>query len=161
MTDGIDLSGRTLGGYELKARIGQGGMADVYLASKRFESEYQQELERQFAVKILFGTTADSTRRFETEMAILLRLNHTNIIRVYDYAVVDGSAYGLAEPFRYFVMDYLDGGTLYERVRHRRLTVREAVDVLRVVANALDFAHSEGIIHRDIKPSNVLFDRAG
>lgn len=150
-----DLSGQQFGQYTLGALIGLGGMGAVYRA-------HQATLRRDVAVKVLpptFATQAGYSERFLREAQIAAGLEHAHIVPVYDYGVQGG--------INYVVMRMLTGGSLAERLQlsesdDKNLpSLREAADVLKRLASALDYAHSRGVIHRDIKASNVMFDEQG
>ena len=136
--------------YELGDEIGRGGMARVHIAVDRL-------LERTVAVKVLSTLDAhDDTavERFRREAQAVARLNHPNIVAVYDWGEDDDTAF--------IVMEYVDGQTLREVLFDRgRLTSLEAASVGAEIADALAFAHSNGVIHRDVKPGNVLITPDG
>lgn len=139
-----ELIGKTLGLYQIVERIGEGGMAVVYKG-------YQAPLDRYVAIKVLRGElTRDQEflTRFRREALAVARLDHPNILHVYDAGVVDG--------VYYIAMAYSDGGSLRERIDQGPLEVDLAVSVAARLAAALDHAHSQGLIHRDVKPSNIL-----
>ncbi len=134
---------------EMLDLIGQGGMGAVYRAR-------QPGLDRLVAIKVLPPeTTADPgfAERFSREARALARLNHPNIVSVYDF----GQASGL----HYFVMEYVDGLNLRQLAQSGRVTPREALQIIPQMCDALQFAHDEGIVHRDIKPENVMVDKKG
>ena len=138
--------GRTLGSYRLVERIGVGGMGVVFRA-------VHLKLGREAAVKILPETLAadqDFLRRFEREAANAAALRHNNILAVWEYGEERGVPY--------LVMPYIGGGTLRHELAAGPLSPQEALRYLRQIADALDYAHSEGIIHRDVKPANLLLD---
>ena len=140
------LQGMTLGQYRIIEQIGRGGMATVYKA-------YQPGLDRYVAIKVLppyYAHEEGFVERFKQEARSVARLRHPNILTVYDF--------GEAEGLTYIVMEFVEGGTLKERLS-RPLALDDAVALIIQVARALDHAHSEGIIHRDVKPSNVLLPR--
>ena len=130
--------------YTLERELGQGGMATVYLA---------QDLKhhRQVAVKVLrpeLAATVES-ERFLREVDIAASLQHPNILPLHDSGEADG--------FLYYVMPYVEGHTLRERlIRERELPVGEVVRILRDVADALTEAHAHGVVHRDLKPENIM-----
>ncbi len=150
-----NLSGYTLGQYELREMLGAGGMGTVYRA-------YQVTLKRYVAVKVISGDLArhpGGIERFTREAETSAALDHPNIITIHDYGTQDGISY--------LVMQLLTGGTLAERIAHRAHTstplpsLGELAHVLQQISSALDYAHEQGVIHRDIKPSNVMFDKHG
>jgi len=142
------LIDRTLGGYSLTEELGKGGMATVYKA-------YQPRLERWVAVKVLDPAyiTDDSEvlARFRREAKAIAGLRHPNILTVYDYGEEDGLAY--------IVMEYVEGGTLKDRLQGEPFDCQQAVGLSVGVGRALAFAHDQGIIHRDVKPANILLPR--
>lgn len=150
-----DLTGQIFGQYELRQLIGVGGMGAVYRG-------FQANLEREVAIKVLSTALASETgyiERFYREAKTAAALEHAHIVPVYDY--------GIQRDISYVIMRLLAGGTLAERVRfclerERSLPAPSEVgELLRQVASALDYAHSQGVIHRDIKPSNIMFDNQG
>ena len=131
--------------YEIIRSIGEGGMANVYLA-------YDIILERKVAVKILRGDLAEDekfVRRFQREAISASSLNHPNIVEVYDVGEDNG---------KYFiVMEYVEGKTLKQLIKKRgALTLAEVVDIMLQLTSAIAHAHNSYIIHRDIKPQNVI-----
>jgi serine/threonine protein kinase len=145
------LIGQSLGRYHVLEQLGEGGMATVYKA-------YDTRLERDVAVKVIRvdqfapAVLERILKRFEREAKALARLTHPNIVHVNDYGEEDG--------IPYLVMDYLPGGTL-KQMLGRPMPWREAMKLLLPVAEALSYAHSQGIIHRDVKPSNILLTQSG
>ncbi len=139
-----------IGIYEIKSELGRGGMATVYRA-------YDPRFEREVAVKVLPSELLHSDPqfrlRFEREAKIIAQLEHTAIVPVYDVGEAEGQPY--------FVMRYMNGGSLSERIKAGGLTIEDAARILGAIAPGLDEAHSKGIVHRDIKPSNILFDKRG
>jgi predicted Ser/Thr protein kinase len=142
-----------LAGYfpqlEIIGLIGQGGMGAVYTAR-------QPSLDRIVAIKVLpadVGHDGAFAERFTREARALARLNHQNIVGIYDF----GQAGGLY----YFIMEYVDGVNLRELIEKRELTPRQALALVPQICEALQFAHDEGIVHRDIKPENILLDKRG
>jgi serine/threonine protein kinase len=137
-----------IGLYEVKSELGRGGMATVYRA-------YDPRFEREVAVKVLpselLHADPQFRLRFEREAKIIAQLEHTAIVPVYDVGEADGQPY--------FVMRYMSGGSLSDRMKAGIMDVGEAARILGMIAPGLDEAHSRGIIHRDIKPSNILFDK--
>ena len=139
-----------IGIYEIKSELGRGGMATVYCA-------YDSRFEREVAVKVLpqelLHADPQFRLRFEREAKIIAQLEHSAIVPVYDVGESDGQPY--------FVMRYMNGGSLSERIKAGVFTLEEAIKILSAIAPGLDEAHSKGIVHRDIKPSNILFDKRG
>ena len=132
--------------YELREELGQGGMATVYRA-------YDPMFEREVALKILKRESLNDVHvreRFERETKIIARLEHAAIVPVYDV--------GRDRDQLFFVMRYMAGGSLIERIQRGTLSLGEIGHILQRLAAALDYAHSKGIIHRDLKPGNILFD---
>lgn len=129
--------------------IGRGGMGAVYKAR-------QQDLDRLVAVKILpREIQGDPTfgERFLREAQTLAKLNHPNIVAVYDF--------GQVEDLFYFVMEFVDGVTLRDTIAAGAVAPEEALRIVPELCDALQFAHEEGVVHRDIKPENILLDRKG
>ena len=138
-----------IGRYEIKEEVGRGGMATVYRA-------YDPLFERDVAVKVLPRAMLHDPQfriRFEREAKMIAMLEHPAIVPVYDYGEEDGQPY--------FVMRYMTGGSLADRIKQGPLTVAEATRILAHIGPALDEAHRRGVIHRDLKPGNILFDQHG
>ncbi len=140
-----------LDGIEVDASIGRGGMGEVYLGR-------QVSLDRDVAVKVLASELASDPlflERLEREARVMARLRHPNIVAVHDFRRAEGRAA--------IVMEFIDGGSLREKMRGHPngLPVDEALRLLRQIAAGLQEAHAAGIIHRDMKPENVLVDRSG
>ena len=134
--------------YEIREELGQGGMATVYRA-------YDPMFEREVALKILKRESLNDPQvreRFERETKIIARLEHAAIVPVYDV--------GRDRDQLFFVMRYMTGGSLIERIQSGTLSLAEIGHILQRLAAALDYAHSKGIIHRDLKPGNILFDES-
>ena len=138
------------GRYEVVQHIGQGGMADVFLAVDTI-------LHRQVAVKILradLSTDTVSILRFEREAQAATALSHPNIVEIYDVGDYKGH--------HYIVMEYVPGKTLKQIIRDRGpLMNEEAVDIMKQLTSAISEAHKRGIIHRDIKPQNIIVKSDG
>jgi len=134
---------------EIMELLGQGGMGMVYKAR-------QPHLDRLIGLKILppeFGRDPAFAERFAREARALARLNHPNIVSVYDF--------GRAGDYYYFIMEFVDGLNLRQLEQSRRLTPKEALTIIPKICDALQYAHDEGIVHRDIKPGNILLDKKG
>src|SRR5215510_14984708 len=135
--------GARLGAYEVIAKIGAGGMGEVYRAT-------DTNLKRSVAIKVLPAAVAgDAERlaRFQREAEVLAALNHTNI----------GAIYGLEKTpdFTALVMELVEGDDLSQRVARGRIPLDEALPIAKQIADALEAAHEQGIIHRDLKPANI------
>src|SRR5512143_1873226 len=141
--------GQMLGAYRIINQVGQGGMASVYKA-------YQPSMDRNVAIKVLPRQLAESKEfatRFQQEARIIARLEHPHILPVFDYGESDGVTY--------FVMRYLEAGTLKSKMEAGPLSLNEIDRLFTQLAEALSYAHSHGIIHRDLKPANALVDEQG
>ena len=141
--------GQMLGAYRIINQVGQGGMASVYKA-------YQPSMDRNVAIKVLPRQLAESKEfaaRFQQEARIIARLEHPHILPVFDYGESDGVTY--------FVMRYLEAGTLKSKMAAGQLSLNEIDRLFTQLADALGYAHSHGIVHRDLKPANALIDEQG
>ena len=137
----MELAGRTLGNrYRIDALIGRGGMADVY-------SGVDTILERTVAIKILTDRSDDVRKRFLREAQSMARLNHRNIVSVYDAGQTNGLSY--------IIMEFVDGRTL-AAIPPAELTTHMAIRYFIDLLDALQFAHDLQIVHRDIKPANIM-----
>ena len=135
--------GTTLGPYQVTAKIGEGGMGEVYQAR-------DTTLDRDVALKVLpeaFTSDPDRLARFEREAKVLASLNHPNI----------GSIYGLeeAEGVKALVLELIEGPTLADRIKQGPIPIDEALPIAKQIADALEAAHEQGVIHRDLKPANI------
>jgi uncharacterized membrane protein YgcG len=140
------LIGTTLGQYEIKSQIGQGGMAYVFKA-------YQPGLDRHVALKVLPPVLAAEpgfVERFQREALAIARLHHPNILPVYDF--------GVQEDYTYIVMRYVENSTTLTDLMQDGAPMDQLVEYIVQVASALNYAHKQGIIHRDVKPGNILID---
>src|SRR5512143_2412859 len=136
--------GETIGPYRIIEQLGQGGMATVFKA-------YHASLDRYVAIKVLhpaFGEDASFEARFQREARVVAKLEHPNIVPIYDYAEHEGRPY--------LVMKYIEGDTLKARLNQGPLSAEEINQIVDSVGSALAYAHKQGVLHRDIKPSNVL-----
>jgi eukaryotic-like serine/threonine-protein kinase len=137
------------GRYTLTRELGKGGMATVYLA-------HDCRHDRPVALKVLHReqSAAIGAERFEREIRLLARLRHPFILPLHDSGEAAGALY--------FVMPYIDGESLRARLeREGALALDQTIPIVRQVADALDYAHGEGVVHRDIKPENILLSRHG
>jgi len=134
---------------DIEALLGCGGMGAVYRARQR-------GLDRLVALKILptdIGRDPAFAARFAREAQSLARLNHPNIVTLYEF--------GQAGDLFFFLMEYVDGVNLGQVIRAGRMAPREALAVVPQICDALQYAHDHGVVHRDIKPENILLDRQG
>src|SRR5438105_3230467 len=144
-----DLTGTRLGQYEIVERLGGGGMAVVYRA-------VQQPLGREVALKALSSELFQDdgfVKRFETEAKTLAKLDHPNILPIYDFEVSDGNAF--------LTMPLIRGGTLRDILNRGPMDTLTAWRYLREIGDGLQHAHDAGIVHRDLKPTNVLIHSDG
>ncbi len=141
-------AGTQLGVYQVLEPIGRGGMAEVYKG-------HHPTLNRTVAIKVLAAERAeeeDFRVRFEREARTVAALRHPNIVQLFDFGVVEGTYY--------MVMEHIDGGSLGDHIRRNKsLPLDETAALLGGIAEALDYAHEQGIVHRDVKPSNVMLQR--
>ncbi|HEX8176849.1 MAG TPA: protein kinase [Pyrinomonadaceae bacterium] len=141
--------GTFLGRYEIRSLLGTGGMGEVYLAQDR-------QLDRTVALKILPVDLARDQlrmRRFIQEAKSASALNHPNIITIYEVGELDDT--------HFIATEFVDGGTLRQRINGEKLSVDESLEIAVQVASALQAAHEAGIVHRDIKPDNIMLRRDG
>jgi len=144
-----DLRNALAARYSLERELGQGGMATVYLAR-------DVRHERPVALKVLHAeqSAALGAERFDREIKLLARLRHPFVLPLHDSGEAAGSLY--------FVMPYVEGESLRARItRESTLPLEDVVAIVRQIADALDYAHGEGVIHRDVKPENILLSRHG
>ncbi len=142
------LVGRSLGQFRIVERIGAGGMATVFKA-------YQPNLDRYVAIKVLPAYHARDpvfVKRFVQEARAVAKLVHPNILQIHDFGEQDN--------ITYIVMEYVEGGTLKDRLKHP-IAVPDAVDYMIQAAEGLNCAHNNGIVHRDVKPANMLLRKDG
>lgn len=152
------LINKRLGRYEIRERIGVGGMARVFKA-------WDTNLDRTVAIKVLHEHLVDDPTfkdRFEREAKLVAGLNHPNIVKIYDYSMVE-----LGEQvISYMVMPYIPGNTLKDVLddlnsRSERMDRQQVLSIMLSLTNALSYAHAAGMVHRDVKPGNILFDEHG
>jgi predicted Ser/Thr protein kinase len=142
-------AGENIGPYRVLEQLGQGGMATVYKA-------YHAALDRYVALKVLhpaFGEDPNFEARFQREARVVAKLEHPNIVPIYDYSEYD------KRPF--LVMKFIEGETLKARMASGPLASDELANIIEAIGSALAYAHKMGILHRDIKPSNVLLTKDG
>jgi tetratricopeptide (TPR) repeat protein/tRNA A-37 threonylcarbamoyl transferase component Bud32 len=144
-------AGQLMGRYRLIAPIGSGGMGEVWRA-ERADGEYRQDV----ALKLLKRgiDTQAILRRFLQERAILARLVHPNIVRLLDGGMSDDGR-------PYYVMEHVAGATVTRHAQMAALGVRERVELVIAIAQAVSYAHAQLVVHRDLKPSNILIDADG
>src|SRR5215471_13629904 len=141
--------GQRLGGYQIAASIGAGGMGEVYRAR-------DSKLGRDVAIKVLppmFAADPDRLARFQREARLLAALSHPNIAHVHGFEDSDG--------VHAIVMELVDGETLADRIARGPIPLADALPIARRITEALEAAHDRGIVHRDLKPSNVALTAAG
>lgn len=141
--------GSRLQDYQISGHLGSGGMGDVYRAK-------DLRLDREVAIKLLprdLAEDADRLKRFEREAQALAKLNHTNVVQVYDVGRWVG------QPF--IVMEYLEGSTLRDAMAAGPIPARRAVELALQIVRGLSAAHEKGIVHRDLKPENIFLTRGG
>ena len=143
------MIGLTIGSYTITAKLGEGGMGEVYRAR-------DSKLGRDVALKVLpaaFARDADRLARFEREARTLATLNHPHIAQIYGFEQ-SGETSAL-------VMELVEGDDLSERLRRGPIPIDEAIAIARQVAAALEAAHEIGIVHRDLKPANIKVNAGG
>ncbi len=141
--------GENVGPYRIIERLGQGGMATVFKA-------YHPALDRYVAIKVLhpaFKEDPNFLARFQREARIVAKLEHPHIVPVYDFSEHKGMAY--------LVMRYIEGETLKAHLKGGPLPPERILEILKPVAEALAYAHEQGVLHRDIKPSNIMLTPEG
>ena len=136
-----------LEGYHFESFIAQGGMGAVYLAR-------QISLDREVAVKVLpreFGEDASFRESFQSEAKLMAKLNHINLIGIYDFGDIDGMLY--------IIMEYVKGKSLHDLAYGKAIKQETAVEIIGGICSGLSHAHQAGILHRDIKPANILLGK--
>jgi eukaryotic-like serine/threonine-protein kinase len=145
-----ERSGQQIPGYNIIGKLGAGAMATVFKAR-------QVSLDRMVAIKVLpkrYSANVQFIERFYAEGRAAAALNHPNIVQAFDV--------GKAGDYHYFVMEYVEGRTVYDDiVKNKRYSEGDALDVIIQVAEALEHAHAKGLIHRDVKPKNVMISKGG
>ena len=145
----VDTSRQKYSRYEIMEELGIGGMATVYRA-------YDPLFEREVAIKVLKRELLEDPElkeRFERETKIIAKLEHAAIVPVHDVGFDNGQLF--------YVMRYMTGGSLSERINDNSLTLEQISYIILRLADSLDYAHRKGIVHRDLKPGNILFDEVG
>ncbi len=143
------VPGENIGSYRIIEQLGQGGMATVFKA-------YHAALDRYVAIKVLhpaFLEDENFLARFQREARLVAKLEHPNIVPVYDFSQHQGQPY--------LVMKYIEGETLKARMSRGPLSSAEVLEIITAVGAGLSYAHRQGILHRDIKPSNVILAQDG
>ena len=149
---------RRLGKYELRERLGQGGMAEVWKA-------FDTQLQRYVAIKVLHPKLLEDPNfvtRFELEAQLIASLHHPNIVQIHDFQVSRPPESD--RTLAYMVMAYIDGETLASYIGHTSAQGKipsptEIVNLFTSISLAIDYAHGKGMVHRDIKPANILLDK--
>src|SRR5271165_4801348 len=142
-------TGTKLGPYEIRSRLGAGGMGEVYRAT-------DSKLGRDVALKVILQEFAQDTQlmgRFQREAQVLASLNHTNIAAIYGLEDSGG--------VRALVMELVEGPTLADRIKEGAIPLEEALPIAKQIAEALEYAHEHGIVHRDLKPANIKVTHDG
>jgi len=135
--------------FQIEGELGQGGMGAVLLATDR-------QLKRKVAIKRILGPMAQSKtalQRFVTEAQSIAKLNHFNIVQVHEF--------GRDTEGPFLVLEYVEGGSLLDKLKKGKLEIEEAVDITCQLCDGLAVAHEQGIVHRDIKPANILLTKRG
>jgi eukaryotic-like serine/threonine-protein kinase len=143
------IVGRTIGDYRIDCELGRGGMGVVYRA-------HHEKLRRDVAIKMILGAASCDqlvVERFETEARAVANLQHPNVVQLFEFGSLDDS------PF--FALEYIDGGTLAERIKEFPMDSKEAAKLVESLARAMQVAHQRGILHRDLKPANILLTADG
>lgn len=158
MSTGSQSDSQQLGKYELRERLGRGGMAEVWKA-------FDPQLERYVAIKLLHAdlqADPEFITRFFREARAIASLHHPNIVQIHDFQTTQSPEATI--PVAYMVMDYVEGQTLANYIRSTSHAGRfpsaiEIVHLFTSISKAVDYAHQKGMIHRDIKPANILLDK--
>ncbi len=153
----MSTSPRRLGKYELKKRLGHGGMAEVWKA-------FDTQLQRYVAIKLLHANLKEDPQfnaRFEREAQLIASLHHPNIVQIHDFQIASSED---EDSIAYMVMDYVEGQTLADYLRRTSRvgnvpSPTEVVQLFTSICLAVDYAHQQGMIHRDLKPANILLDQ--
>src|SRR6184192_4226022 len=141
------IAGIKLGRYEIRSKIGEGGMGEVYLGE-------DMQLRRRVALKILpleVASNKDRMRRFEQEATAAAALNHPHIAHIYEI--------GESESTHFIAIEHIDGDTLRDKIHRDKAPLQKLLKYLTQVAEGLTKAHGAGIVHRDLKPDNIMITR--
>ncbi|HET9217011.1 MAG TPA: protein kinase [Terriglobia bacterium] len=141
--------GSSVGSYQITARIGVGGMGEVYRA-------LDGKLKRDVAIKCLpdsFAKDPERIARMQREAEVLASLNHAHIAAIYDLQQIEGA--------RFLVLELVEGETIADRLQRGPIPLREAVEIAKQIAEALEAAHEKGVMHRDLKPANIKINPDG
>jgi serine/threonine protein kinase len=157
-TSNAQTGPQRLGKYELRERLGRGGMAEVWKA-------FDPQLQRYVAIKLLHAdlqTDPEFITRFSREARMIAALHHPNIVQIFDFQTTP--APGANMPAAYMVMDFIEGPTLAHYIHHTSRAGKfpppaEILHIFTGISKAIDYAHQQGMIHRDIKPANILLDK--
>ncbi|MGD9789079.1 MAG: serine/threonine-protein kinase [Phycisphaerales bacterium] len=145
-----ERSGQKIPGFKVLGKLGAGAMATVFKAK-------QLSLDREVAIKVLprkFSSNPQFIERFYAEGRSAAQLNHPNIVQAFDV--------GKAGDYHYFVMEFVDGNTVYDEiVKNKKYSESDAIDIVIQITEALQHAHAKGLIHRDVKPKNIMITRTG
>src|SRR6266704_1548329 len=158
MSTGASSNPQRIGKYELRERLGRGGMAEVWKA-------FDPQLQRFVAIKIMHAdlqNDPDFMNRFLREARVVASLHHPNIVQIHDFQISRPPESD--STIAYMVMDYIEGPTLAEYIRETSSmgkfpTPGEIVRLFTSISRAVDYAHQHGMIHRDLKPANILLDK--
>lgn len=138
-----------IGRYIVKSELGRGGMATVYRA-------HDPSVDREVAIKVLPREMLHDPQfrsRFEREIKMVAALEHPSIVPIYDVGEEDGQPY--------FVMRYMNGGSLSDAIEQGKFSVQDTARIIDKISRGLAYSHRKGIVHRDLKPDNILFDDNG
>ncbi|MEM1297369.1 MAG: serine/threonine-protein kinase, partial [Verrucomicrobiota bacterium] len=141
---------RLMPDYTIERMLGRGGMGAVYQG-------VQISLDRPVAIKVLppeLGSDPEFEARFRREAKSMARLNHPNIVQIYDFGQTEGQHF-------FFVMEFVDGADLHQLIQSGEWGADSALKVVMQICEALQFAHDKGYVHRDIKPANILLTAEG
>lgn len=137
---------KNFGRYQIILEIGRGSMGIVYKA-------FDPQLKRIIAIKILQGRGHDDIERFMREAKATAKLKHPNIVEVYDIGCFDRKYF--------YAMDYIEGETLEELIKRRKLTIKNSLNLMSKVCEGIAYAHENGVVHRDLKPANIMIGKDG